>query len=563
MLLRNKLAIAALVCANVAYSQTSNLLFNSTATSTSYDVQNSNTPSGLSMGINGTGEAYINQQELLPLTLHTGNVERVHIAPSGEVGINEGVPQAQLDIGGNLRIQNVTLDPAPLKYLTLDPMGMVQYADATNGPGGNFWALQGNSGTDANINYCGTIDTKDFALGTDNTQRMLVLKNGQVQVGGIANFFQNDVNPSSNNPGSGRLSVYGNSAFGTVQARGIFELTLPGHSIICGSDNIGASGTIRMGFTGVNGVFTNTGQWHENTPGDDLFIISRAGNIEKTALSIDGDGDLKVGFFNILDLTPPNQLPGGAKTPEVDLTVTGQVGIGIDADPFAELVGGQNGTYALKVNGSTWSLNGTYVTSDATLKEDIGNLENGIDLINALRPVTYHFSKSAAAEHNLNLGDKLEYGLLAQELELVIPELVQTNALGIKAVRYESLIPVLIAAVQDQQAQIDELKLLAGARADGSTLAKEEATFDSNVELGQNMPNPATYNTIINFDVPSDYANLSFEVRDSAGKLVFMRPLSVSEGQVDFSIQGFGSGVYFYSIISNNQILATKKMIVQ
>ena len=51
-----------------------------------------------------------------------------------------------------------------------------------------------------------------------------------------------------------------------------------------------------------------------------------------------------------------------------------------------------------------------------------------------------------------------EVGVIAQEVEKVLPEVVATRENGYKAVRYEKLVALLIEAVKDQQHQIDELK---------------------------------------------------------------------------------------------------------
>ena len=51
-----------------------------------------------------------------------------------------------------------------------------------------------------------------------------------------------------------------------------------------------------------------------------------------------------------------------------------------------------------------------------------------------------------------------DYGVIAQEIEKVFPELVDTRANGYKAVRYEKLVAVLIEAVKELKAEIDELK---------------------------------------------------------------------------------------------------------
>jgi transcriptional regulator NrdR family protein len=53
---------------------------------------------------------------------------------------------------------------------------------------------------------------------------------------------------------------------------------------------------------------------------------------------------------------------------------------------------------------------------------------------------------------------KKDYGVIAQEVEEVLPELVTTRENGYKAVRYEKIVSLLIEAIKEQQIQIDELK---------------------------------------------------------------------------------------------------------
>jgi len=49
-------------------------------------------------------------------------------------------------------------------------------------------------------------------------------------------------------------------------------------------------------------------------------------------------------------------------------------------------------------------------------------------------------------------------GVIAQEIEKVLPEVVEERKSGYKAVKYEKIVPLLIEAIKDQQKQIDELK---------------------------------------------------------------------------------------------------------
>ena len=51
-----------------------------------------------------------------------------------------------------------------------------------------------------------------------------------------------------------------------------------------------------------------------------------------------------------------------------------------------------------------------------------------------------------------------DVGVIAQEIESVLPEIVQTRESGMKAVRYEKIVALLIEAIKEQQLQIDELK---------------------------------------------------------------------------------------------------------
>ena len=51
-------------------------------------------------------------------------------------------------------------------------------------------------------------------------------------------------------------------------------------------------------------------------------------------------------------------------------------------------------------------------------------------------------------------------GVIAQEIEKVLPSLVQTREDGYKGVKYDKIVALLIEAIKDQQNQIDELKKL-------------------------------------------------------------------------------------------------------
>jgi len=86
-------------------------------------------------------------------------------------------------------------------------------------------------------------------------------------------------------------------------------------------------------------------------------------------------------------------------------------------------------------------------TSDANVKSDIQNIENGLNVINSLQGVSFKWKDS---------GEK-SYGVIAQEVEKIIPDVVIEND-GIKSVNYAALTGFLIEAIKEQQKQIDDMK---------------------------------------------------------------------------------------------------------
>ena len=85
------------------------------------------------------------------------------------------------------------------------------------------------------------------------------------------------------------------------------------------------------------------------------------------------------------------------------------------------------------------------------MKKNIESLPAALPAITALQPRLFNWSKESGE-------DPKHAGLIAQEVEQVLPGLVSTDAKGFKAVGYAALIPYLIEAVKEQQRQIEELK---------------------------------------------------------------------------------------------------------
>lgn len=104
-----------------------------------------------------------------------------------------------------------------------------------------------------------------------------------------------------------------------------------------------------------------------------------------------------------------------------------------------------------------------FSTSDRRLKENIKQIEKPLDKIKKINGVTFDWRKLTKEEEDqrFQLNRGADIGVIAQEVEEVLPEIVTTREkTGYKAVKYEKLTALLIEAVKEQQTQIDELKAL-------------------------------------------------------------------------------------------------------
>ena len=91
-----------------------------------------------------------------------------------------------------------------------------------------------------------------------------------------------------------------------------------------------------------------------------------------------------------------------------------------------------------------------FSTSDGKLKENIKPLENALDKINQISGVEFDWKELSDEERRTIHGNEgHDVGVIAQEIEDVLPEIVTTRETGYKAVKYEKIVPLLIEAVKE------------------------------------------------------------------------------------------------------------------
>lgn len=98
-----------------------------------------------------------------------------------------------------------------------------------------------------------------------------------------------------------------------------------------------------------------------------------------------------------------------------------------------------------------------YSSSDKRLKKNIKSITNSLDIIEKLNPVQFNWNQKAKGL-NKEKDERNNYGLIAQEVEEILPELIHPIYDKYKSVDYEQLIPILIQSIKELKEEVDTLK---------------------------------------------------------------------------------------------------------
>ena len=96
-----------------------------------------------------------------------------------------------------------------------------------------------------------------------------------------------------------------------------------------------------------------------------------------------------------------------------------------------------------------------YSTSDKELKENFVRISNALKKVESISGYEFDWKLEHKHEHGFEGHD---VGVMAQEIETVLPEVVSTKFNGYKGVKYEKIVPLLIEAIKELSAQVDELR---------------------------------------------------------------------------------------------------------
>jgi hypothetical protein len=254
-------------------------------------------------------------------------------------------------------------------------------------------------------------------------------------------------------------------------------------------------------FSHASGYTSTAMGWLNSASGDystAMGMFNLAKGYASTVIGRYNDSILTADQTNILETTPLFIIgngPNSARSNAMVVLKNGNVGIGSNA-PGEKLVlnasasatmqlqaagvdkafvqlSGDNlrlGTYSandfgnvtFRLNGSdrfiilpngNATLTGTLTqNSDERFKQDITPINNALDKVMRLNGYGYYWKPE------LQRDSALQIGLIAQNVEKVLPELVATDIEGTKSVAYQNMVPVLIEAMKEQQQRIEQLE---------------------------------------------------------------------------------------------------------
>jgi hypothetical protein len=99
----------------------------------------------------------------------------------------------------------------------------------------------------------------------------------------------------------------------------------------------------------------------------------------------------------------------------------------------------------------------SYYTSDETLKTNIVKIDSALSKVNSLDGITFNWNEDAKEKYEKDVNVR-EAGVIAQQVQQVLPEVVKTREDGTLAVKYEQMVPLLIEAIKELTSQVKDLQ---------------------------------------------------------------------------------------------------------
>lgn len=428
------------------------------------------------------------------------STQAIPVAAGDITGVTAG---AGLINGGTTG--NVTLDVVAINGLTTNPndirLGgpLIQATTITQGAFNMTYNLTGAG---------------DFHVADNGTNRFSVLDNGRTTVGGVNNagqfnvtgnsYFSDDIHlrDGAVNGGDILVRIYDAVDDGVIDIyeNNAYNIRLHGNGpSIFNEQGINTNDFRIESNTQANMFFVDAGTdrigIRTAAPTSMLQMVNGGVNVGANAMaSFDNAGadGVAIDGYNTGTTNTFNAVEGVVAYNGTAFIPTGVFGLGIDLSLTHTSVGvrgtvnGRDGIAVLgtRQNGAGAGWGGLFTNdlgytgffgaaSDESLKKNIQPIQQALDIVHQLNPVTYDFDLES--NPGMGLNTEMEYGFLAQEVQQVLPEIVrvknlptnthlpmqanqaqQTEMEEVVVMDYTRIIPILTQAIKEQQEIITE-----------------------------------------------------------------------------------------------------------
>ena len=232
-------------------------------------------------------------------------------------------------------------------------------------------------------------------------------------------------------------------------------------------------------------------------------------------------------------------------------------------------------------------------SSDINIKTNVETLTGALNIVKLLRGVSYHYIPTSFCGDScdeVSLGaannDRLHFGFISQEVAQVVPNITQDVEAGVnttvKALDYDEIIPILVEAIKELDNRlsaccgtsllyrqnigdtiVNSSEKSLGKTGDNTSNSTNTKEFFSRCKLYQNNPNPFNEKTTISYEVSEGFRSAKLYLYNLQGEQIksidIQKP---GKGNIEIPSSDLKAGIYFYSLIVDNNEIGTYKMIL-
>lgn len=265
------------------------------------------------------------------------------------------------------------------------------------------------------------------------------------------------------------------------------------------------------------------------------YVVAATPQTTGTAIGIQGisgNRGLNIGVLGGLVMSRPGAGVCGTITPIDSIpTLTVQYAGYFNGDVCVD--------YTLSSPSSLYILQDSHFMRNAVAKNNPDGQQTELTNVMNMNVIKYNYKNHSEKGNH--------YGLSAQELQKLYPELVVKGQDGYLGIKYTEMVPVLIRTIQELKQEIDHVR-------------KSKGNTGNYLYNSSKSPYEETAN--IYYSLADGVRNASICLFDMSGKMLKDMPVSSGSGRVSINGSELGEGMYLYSLVIDGREVDTKRMII-